>query len=299
MDEDSLAEVQRAGRAAQKLETNSDGNVPVELQLGDEKDFPHRGYIESFDNQLDPNTGSILLRAIFPNPDGRIVPGLFARIRVPLSEKHPALLVPERAIGTDQAQKYVLTLTPTNTVAYQPVELGPVVDGMRDRSRRTEGGRTDRGQRPATGPAGHAGKADKRHRMQAPRMPSAESEAIAIERSDTADRYGHRRTIRAPCESCTHRRSMNFSHFFIRRPIFAGVISALIFLVGLLAMWRLPISEYPEVVPPTVVVRAVYPGANPENDCRDGRLAAGTGHQRRRGLALHVLPGDGRRRHDA
>src|SRR3954467_7548058 len=57
---------------------------------------------------------------------------------------------------------------------------------------------------------------------------------------------------------------MNFSNFFIRRPIFAGVISALIFIVGLLAMWRLPISEYPEVVPPTVVVRATYPGANPK-----------------------------------
>ncbi len=57
---------------------------------------------------------------------------------------------------------------------------------------------------------------------------------------------------------------MNFSHFFIRRPIFAGVLSAIIFLVGLIAMWRLPISEYPEVVPPTVVVRAVYPGANPK-----------------------------------
>src|SRR5215471_4701354 len=57
---------------------------------------------------------------------------------------------------------------------------------------------------------------------------------------------------------------MNFSNFFIRRPIFAGVLSALIFLIGLLSMWRLPISEYPEVVPPTVVVRASYPGANPK-----------------------------------
>jgi multidrug efflux pump len=57
---------------------------------------------------------------------------------------------------------------------------------------------------------------------------------------------------------------MNFSNFFIRRPIFAGVLSALIFLVGLISMWRLPISEYPEVVPPTIVVRAVYPGANPK-----------------------------------
>src|SRR5205085_829076 len=57
---------------------------------------------------------------------------------------------------------------------------------------------------------------------------------------------------------------MNFSHFFIRRPIFAGVLSAVIFLIGLIAMWRLPISEYPEVVPPTIVVRANYPGANPK-----------------------------------
>lgn len=56
---------------------------------------------------------------------------------------------------------------------------------------------------------------------------------------------------------------MNFSHFFIRRPIFAGVLSFLIFLLGLIAMWRLPISEYPEVVPPTVVVMATYPGASP------------------------------------
>src|SRR5262249_13008171 len=57
---------------------------------------------------------------------------------------------------------------------------------------------------------------------------------------------------------------MNFSHFFIRRPIFAGVLSILIFLLGLIAMTRLPISEYPEVVPPTIVVRASYPGANPK-----------------------------------
>src|SRR5580692_722523 len=57
---------------------------------------------------------------------------------------------------------------------------------------------------------------------------------------------------------------MNFSHYFIKRPIFAGVLSAIIFLVGLIAMFRLPISEYPEVVPPTIVVKAVYPGANPK-----------------------------------
>src|SRR5262244_79962 len=57
---------------------------------------------------------------------------------------------------------------------------------------------------------------------------------------------------------------MNFSHYFIKRPIFAGVLSIAIFTMGLLALFKLPISEYPEVVPPTVVVRANYPGANPK-----------------------------------
>ncbi len=130
MDEDSLLKF-NALVAQKKLGNDDDGKVPVELQLGDEEGFSHHGYIESFDNQLNPNTGSILLRAVFPNEDGRIVPGLFARIRVPLSARHTAFLVSEKAIGTDQAQKYVLALTPTNTVAYQSVVLGPTIDGMR------------------------------------------------------------------------------------------------------------------------------------------------------------------------
>ncbi len=114
-----------------KTSAGTEARVPVELQLADEEGFPQRGYIESFDNRLDPNTGSILLRAVFPNPDGRIVPGLFARIRVPLSERHPALLVEERAVGTDQGQKFVLALSATNTVEYRPVKLGPGVNGKR------------------------------------------------------------------------------------------------------------------------------------------------------------------------
>ena len=130
MDENSLLRFNALARA-KKIEADDAGRVPVELQLADEQDFPHQGYIESFDNRLNAGTGSILLRAVFPNADGRIVPGLFARIRVPLSECHPALLVEERAIGTDQAQKFVLTLTSSNTVAYRQVELGPVVGDRR------------------------------------------------------------------------------------------------------------------------------------------------------------------------
>jgi RND family efflux transporter MFP subunit len=130
IDEDSLLRFNELVET-KKLGGADGGKIPVELQLADESDFPHRGYIESFDNRLDPNTGSILLRAVFANDDGRIVPGLFARIRIPMSDRHPALLIDERAIGTDQAKKFVLTLTPTNTVQYQAVELGPLVDGKR------------------------------------------------------------------------------------------------------------------------------------------------------------------------
>jgi RND family efflux transporter MFP subunit len=130
IDENSLLKFNALAQA-RRLETDGNGKIPVELQLADEADFPHRGYLESFDNRLDPNTGSILLRAVFPNSDGRVMPGLFARVRVPLSERHAALLVEERAIGTDQAQKFVLTLTGSNTVAYQSVKLGPAVEGKR------------------------------------------------------------------------------------------------------------------------------------------------------------------------
>jgi len=130
IDENSFLRFDELARA-KKLETDGDGRIPVQLQLGDEPNFEHQGYIESFDNRLDANTGSILLRGVFPNPDGRVVPGLFARIRVPLSDRHPALLVEERAIGTDQSQKFVLTLTETNTVAYRHVQLGPELNGKR------------------------------------------------------------------------------------------------------------------------------------------------------------------------
>ena len=130
VDEDSYLKF-AALAASGKIETNAAGRTPVQLQLADEKGFSHRGYIESFDNHLDENTGTILLRAVFSNEAGRMVPGLFSRIRLPVSARHPAVLVGERAVGTDQARKYVLTLSPTNTVAYRAVELGPEVEGER------------------------------------------------------------------------------------------------------------------------------------------------------------------------
>lgn len=107
------------------------GRVPVDIQLTDESDFPHRGFIESSDNRLDPGTGSLVFRMVVPNEDGKFLPGLSARVRLPVSAARPTLLVSERAIGTDQSQKFVLTVLPDKTVAYRTVKLGPLVEGKR------------------------------------------------------------------------------------------------------------------------------------------------------------------------
>jgi RND family efflux transporter MFP subunit len=114
-----------------KLAKDKNGRTPAQVQLGDGGEFRNGGYLESFDNRLDPNTGSIVMRALFPNPDGRILPGLFARIRLPASAEYPAILIGEEAIGTDQNQKFVLTLNATNGVDYRPVKLGPQHEGKR------------------------------------------------------------------------------------------------------------------------------------------------------------------------
>lgn len=114
-----------------KLAKDKSGKTPVQVQLGDTKEFVDGGYIESFDNRVDPNTGSIVMRALFPNKDGHILPGLFARLRLPASAEYPALLISEEAIGTDQNQKYVLLLNSTNGVDYRPVKLGPQHEGKR------------------------------------------------------------------------------------------------------------------------------------------------------------------------
>jgi len=107
------------------------GKIPVDMQLGDETGYPHHGYIESSDNRLDAGTGTLVYRMVFANPDEKLVPGLFARVRLPVSAATSALLVSERAIGTDQSQKYVLTVGADNMVAYKKVTLGPVIDGQR------------------------------------------------------------------------------------------------------------------------------------------------------------------------
>ncbi|GAA5128098.1 efflux RND transporter periplasmic adaptor subunit [Luteolibacter yonseiensis] len=129
IDEATLLTFNRLSRENRIVTT--EGRVPVEMELSDEQQFSRRGYIESTNNRLDQGTGSLVLRMVFPNPDGKLIPGLSARVRLPVSAPEPALFVNERSIGTNQNQKYVFTVAPDNTVAYRTVKLGPVVDGKR------------------------------------------------------------------------------------------------------------------------------------------------------------------------
>ena len=133
IDENSLLKLQALQRDKTTF-TNGDGRMPVELQLSNEKDFPHHGHVESFDNRLDAGTGSMVLRAEFQNTDGSLTPGLFARIRLPMTAKYKALLVDEKSILTDQANKYVLGIDESKQPAvsvYKPVAIGPSIDGKR------------------------------------------------------------------------------------------------------------------------------------------------------------------------
>ncbi len=114
-----------------KIKLTPEGKIPAEAQLAGDEGFPHRGYIESFDNRIDPATGSIVVRAVFENKERALVPGAFARVRVPASEEYQALLVDEKIIGTDQDQKFVYTVGADSTVEYRALKLGEHVGGKR------------------------------------------------------------------------------------------------------------------------------------------------------------------------
>jgi RND family efflux transporter MFP subunit len=111
--------------------TGREGSVVVALKLIDEADFEHRGYMDFVDNAIDRASGTIRGRAVFSNPAGTFTPGMFARIRVPGSPAYSALLVPDAAIATEQARKYVLVVDADNVARQKYVTLGQLVDGQR------------------------------------------------------------------------------------------------------------------------------------------------------------------------
>jgi RND family efflux transporter MFP subunit len=131
VDERTVQRVKQLVREG-KLESNEIAEIPVWLGLATESGFPHRGTINFVDNQVNPRTGTLRVRGVFPNADGALSPGYFARVRVPVSAPHKALLVSERALGTDQGQKVLFVVGADNTVAVRPVHLGGLHDGLRE-----------------------------------------------------------------------------------------------------------------------------------------------------------------------
>jgi RND family efflux transporter MFP subunit len=114
-----------------KSPSSREARNPVYLALADEKGFPHKGYTDFVDNRLDPNTGTMRVRAIFPNPDLTLTPGLFGRVRLLGTGKYEAVLAPDQAIGSDLSQKFVFVVNEQNIVEQRAVQLGPIIDGLR------------------------------------------------------------------------------------------------------------------------------------------------------------------------
>jgi RND family efflux transporter MFP subunit len=135
VDERTILSVQGRGRA--QGTSAKDGNVralnaPVEIGLVGETGFPHPGILDFVDNRVDPSTGTVQVRGVFDNKDGGLTPGMFVRVRVPIDQRDKALFIPERAIGTDQGNKYLLVVNAQNVVEYHPVTLGVERDGLRE-----------------------------------------------------------------------------------------------------------------------------------------------------------------------
>ena len=187
------------------------------------------------DNRLDEGTGTIRARAVVSNRDRRFTPGMFARVRLIGSGRQRMTIIPEAAVVTDQDRKFVFVLGADSTVAYRNVTLGRQVDKQR---RVVRAGLKEGEQIVVSGLA--------RIRPGARVQPSqAQADSVVV-------------------TSGLRKDAVNISAFFIDRPIFASVLSIIITIAGMVSLQTLPISEYPEVVPPTVVVRAIYPGASPQ-----------------------------------
>ena len=111
--------------------SSRDAANPVLMALANEEGFPHKGAMTFVDNQVDPRTGTIRARASFDNKDGYLTPGLFARVKLLGHNSHRAVLVDDRAIGTDQSQKFVYVVDSENKVSYRGVKVGRLTDGLR------------------------------------------------------------------------------------------------------------------------------------------------------------------------
>lgn len=129
-DEASFLRYQRLGNTGHDIASRK-GGVPVTLKLIDEKSFDHKGRMDFVNNVISTSTGTILGRAVFQNPNSLFTPGMFARVRVPASAPHEALLVPDATIGSQQTQKYVLVVNDKSVATARTVTLGQLIGNLR------------------------------------------------------------------------------------------------------------------------------------------------------------------------
>lgn len=118
--------LKQAGSSVQALD-----RIPVQMGTAATEGTPHLGRLQLVDNQVDPRTGTVRVRAVFENADGSLMPGQFARIRMGQATSGTALLITERAVGTDQNKKFVLVVNDSSKAEYREVTLGATVDGLR------------------------------------------------------------------------------------------------------------------------------------------------------------------------
>jgi RND family efflux transporter MFP subunit len=128
-DEASYLRYERIARTSGNDVASRGGRVEVSLKLIDENDFVHTGRMDFVDNVISTSTGTIRGRALFNNPNGTFTPGMFGRVRVPASPPHEGLLVPDVAIGSEQARKYVLVVGADNKTVQKYVTPGQLIDG--------------------------------------------------------------------------------------------------------------------------------------------------------------------------
>ena len=107
------------------------GAAPIQVRLQDEADFVRAGTLDFTDNAVDTASGVIRLRAVIPNADGFLKPGMFGQARLAGAGTYNAMLVPDAAVATDQARRIVYVVAADGSVAPRPVQLGPLVDGLR------------------------------------------------------------------------------------------------------------------------------------------------------------------------
>lgn len=129
-DERAVLKYRRLAEAGKRVSAR-ETRITAKLALIDESDFPHEGYIDYIDPRMDPSTGTLRARAVFSNPKEFLSPGFFARLRVPGSAPYQGLLIPDRAIGTDQGQKFVWVAKDDGSVEYRRIVLGAATGRMR------------------------------------------------------------------------------------------------------------------------------------------------------------------------